>query len=900
MNKKKILNIFKSVIIVFIIVFFAFLLRAQAHDLSVIPSDSKDYYTDSSGLPYFSEMDSYYNLRITQNLMDYGHAGDEIINGTTWDSLSYGPPGREINYPPLISYITIFFYDLANTFDTFSLKEVAFWTGAIVASFAAIPAFIFVRRVTNDYGGIAAAVIVSLAPAYFSHTFAGFFDTDMFNVIFPIFIMLFFVESIKNDRLILRIIFAMLSLASLMLFSLAWTGYMFYAAVLVIFVIVYLIAGFYFKVDLIKPIKNYPNILQWFINQKEMFSIFLMIAVGFVGVTITGNLNNALNSVSGLIGATQIQALAQSTSYPNVYISVAELQVPNLLYGGIQGAFLSNAGGVVNGVGGIVALFGALILLFLLAQRLWKLKSARVGNKNKNKKAPKSERKAISKTKNKKENSFIEAIGGYVTQDQINKNKRETLLYLVLFVVWIGLSAVAVTQGSRFIQVLVLPFGLCAGIFVGYATTYVKNKINKNNTLMIIAIVSAALVAYAISAWNYPNYNIGYGLISFLIMGLVAGTIIFRTKKIDSSSKLKKGIVAVLITLALISPSIAGAYQTSYQVVPGTSDPMWNSMNWVAKNTTNDTVVTSWWDFGYLFEIASDRQVTFDGGSQNSPRAFWVGKAFTTSNEGLSAGIFRMLGSSGDMAYLTLDNYTNNTGKSVKILESTLPVSKDEAKNIMTGEYKLTSTQADTVLKYSHPDDPNPVVVVTSGDMLQKAGWWSYFGTWNFDIQNSTPYQYLAAQLPAVMDNKTGQANITNYQEGEMLYQTIIKKDSNNNTTATFEARYENGSKVTYPNGTVFEPMWNNEEMKIHNLMIIDGNQLIKNETVDENGKFSLLVFGSNGTYTSILMSRELENSMYTKLYLLSGFGQTSFKEAYFDDGVSLWLVDGSNSTSNS
>ncbi len=44
----------------------------------------------------------------------------------------------------------------------------AFWTGALVASLAVIPAYLFIRRITNDYGGITAGVLVGLAP-FISH-----------------------------------------------------------------------------------------------------------------------------------------------------------------------------------------------------------------------------------------------------------------------------------------------------------------------------------------------------------------------------------------------------------------------------------------------------------------------------------------------------------------------------------------------------------------------------------------------------------------------------------------------------------------------------------------------------------------------------------------------------------
>ena len=63
--------------------------------------------------------------------------------------------------------------------------------------------------------------------------------------------------------------------------------------------------------------------------------------------------------------------------------------------------------------------------------------------------------------------------------------------------------------------------------------------------------------------------------------------------------------------------------------------------------------------------------------------------------------------------------------------------------------YSLTEAQANNVLQYSHPDNPRDVVFVASSDMLQKAGWWTYFGTWNFEEQNSTSLQYMVSTTTA-------------------------------------------------------------------------------------------------------------------------------------------------------
>ena len=58
MNKKTLLTISKSVIIIVLLLAVVFALRAPAADLNLLPSDIKGDYVDSSGLPYFSEMDS--------------------------------------------------------------------------------------------------------------------------------------------------------------------------------------------------------------------------------------------------------------------------------------------------------------------------------------------------------------------------------------------------------------------------------------------------------------------------------------------------------------------------------------------------------------------------------------------------------------------------------------------------------------------------------------------------------------------------------------------------------------------------------------------------------------------------------------------------------------------------
>ena len=104
----------------------------------------------------------------------------------------------------------------------------------------------------------------------------------MYNVTLPLFFILFFVEAVRSDKLAYRIIFSILSVISIGLFSLSWSGYMFYPAVMVLVMIVFFVLCFYLDIDIIEPFKNYSNKLSWFINQKELFSVvFILVLSGF-------------------------------------------------------------------------------------------------------------------------------------------------------------------------------------------------------------------------------------------------------------------------------------------------------------------------------------------------------------------------------------------------------------------------------------------------------------------------------------------------------------------------------------------------------------------------------------------------------------------------------------------
>ncbi len=815
MSAKELIIKYKPIIIILILFFLVFFIRAEAASINGVPDQMKAYYEDQNGQPYFSEMDSYYNLRLTGDLLDHGYLGDTKINGTQWDLHSSFPSGQNAEYPPLISILTVGAYKLTNAFAKVPLESIAFWMGAFIGSLAVIPAYLLIRRITNDYGGVTAGLLVGLAPAYFSHTFAGFFDTDMFNMLLPLLVIYFFVLSILASDVKKKTIFGALSAVSMLIFTMAWQGWWYIFYIVIGSAVVYLIlTKFVFKLKPKPMVDNFKgklgNKFSWFLDKPDLYTLVIFVVLSLILMGLYLGASGLASALTEPVSVSKIQATVGSSSYPNVYVSVSELQIPGIT-------------DIINGVGGYLPfIFGILGMVALI----WGYINIGKQKAEEPKRQRKPRRKGRSKRKtDDTEETIVEKV---VSKPDFITQKRNYIFYIVLFGIWLVITSYAMTKGVRFIENFSLPITLTAGIFVGLLYLYVKDHVE----------------------------NISY----------------------------QKVIMAIVVIAVAFAP-VSSAYSISNSVVPGTDDSMVNSLLYIKNNTANNTVITSWWDYGHLFAQVANRPVTFDGSSQNSPRAYWVGKALLTSNETLSAGILRMLASSGDLAPQTLDNYTKNTATSADILNNILGLNKTDAITVMTSQYGLTQDQAQTIAQYTHPDNPTPHVFITSSDMVGKAGWWSYFGSWNFTSNNGTNYQYLASQLNSTtINNKTlfiggnavvAQANGTSYSAGIIDTTALTTNDTNTIVTQiSNELTTGNGSLVIQP----------------HMLTIVNSNNITQ-QIISNSSQYSILLINQNDTLIGVAMNKELENSMFTRLFFEGGAGLTQFKALYGQPGVMVWGV---------
>lgn len=732
-------EVIKKVIIILIIFIIGFSIRIESFNLHGISVNEKAFYQDPNGLPYMYELDSYYNYRLTQNLVDHGYLGDAIINSTEWDLHSYSP-GVPLDYPPLLPYLTAFFYKIINLFISTPLIVVSFWLPAIIGPLCGIPAYLLVKKMTNDYGGLAAGILAVTAPFYLIRTVPGWFDTDMFNILLPLLIILFFIEAVQHENKKMSMFFAILSAISMFLFAMAWNGWQYLFYIIVLFCIFYIITGKLKK----KNMKNYFNV----------FIVFSAVSLLLIGIV---NYSNILNLAFGPLEFILINSNQHPWApWPDLYVSVSELGNPSLKE-------------IWDGLNPITFILG-ILGFFAMASILIKKDAG------------------------------------------INFRKIDSFFYLLL-VVWTIAGFIALMKGARFIILLLPPLIISSGILVGISMEYLKKY-----------------------------------LISKKRENLIKFSYIF--------------IVIILIFSSFLS------INASLKLTPMANDNLWDSAIWIQNNTHNNTVIFTEWSYGHFLSSIADRPVAFDGRSAyietlplrqfynnslynpkspSTSREYWIDRAFSTSDESLSLGIFRMISTSGDKGYLILDKYTGNTTKSIEILNNILGLDKESALKVLTVNYNLNEENAKEVIKYTHPDNPNPFVILTNEKMISGAKWTFYFGEWDFANGHKGNYTY-----------STGKFNLSR--------DTI---NSTNNITGNLNNLTWNG-KTPY-------------------CITIITNNKTSEQYLNKNSDFCIiLIMNSN---KSIVIDKESKNSLFTKL-VIERKNTKLFKSVYENEKISVWKAN--------
>jgi len=475
---------------------------------------------------------------------------------------------------------------------------------------------------------------------------------------------------------------------------------------------------------------------------------------------------------------------------------------------------------------------------------------------------------------------------------------------------WFIILLGAKPELKLFIALLALPVLLK----IGWMT--LKKQEGTDVLLALILLVWLAATIYASTkgirylTLLVPVFAIGVG-VCFGMLAKEGGG--WLAQALHLNRGVAQTIIVALLLIALLPP-FGQARSLAGNNVPLMNDAWYNSLDKIKLESAPDAIITSWWDYGHWYKNIADRPTTFDGTSQNTPMAHWVGYALLTKNEEEAVGILRMLDCGSNLAFERLDSRLQDNLKSIEILHRIVALDREKARIELMGE--TDSATADEVLRYTHCSPPEAFFIV-SDDLVQKAQVWAHFGSWDF----KKAWIYQQAQAGTLTEEQVRQRLNVSVEEARRLVfeaRGLRTSAQANDWIAPWPQfgsppiACANVSKVTLecPLNTQTESATITVNLASVNASIkglagisypdaitIPTETGLKTKIYSEKtlGFALALIPGERWAYA--LMDRPLDESLFTRLYYLNATGLrhfSLFSEQFSVNGnhVLVWKVD--------
>ncbi len=326
----------------------------------------------------------------------------------------------------------------------------------------------------------------------------------------------------------------------------------------------------------------------------------------------------------------------------------------------------------------------------------------------------------------------------------------------------------------------------------------------------LLTFVSGARFAMYLSP--FVGLGLGY-LVHFFLEKLFPMMGLFLEERKRRIALILTGIT-LFLTLIFASREAVSAFST-----PKIHALLVRDMDWIKLNTPKNSVIWTWWDYGYAFQLYARRATIHDGGSQASPKTYLVAKSFAVSSP--------------EKAWRVI-SFTVNYGLTglAKLLK----------------EGKKASTIVEDILagRFDKPIE-TPIYVVFTDDLISKFGWIHYFGSYDFNRKEGTFGQIISPQ------------------DCKMLAPNIIQCLDLDNAVLDLT----NGI-INIKNGTV----------PIKSFYFHDGKEL-KAKHFFENGYVVELVRTREGKFGLFLLPANQAETLFNNMFILRQYNPRYFELVY-------------------
>lgn len=428
-------------------------------------------------------------------------------------------------------------------------------------------------------------------------------------------------------------------------------------------------------------------------------------------------------------------------------------------------------------------------------------------------------------------------------------------------------------------------------------------------TIWYSAIVYASFSGVRFILMVVPVYVIGVGLAAGLIQQ-------WASSWIAKSFHINKIVVTIVLMLGLsliMMQPLQVAYGASRSELPIINDAWWNALTKIKQESNPDAIINSWWDFGHHFKYIAQRRVTFDGASQSTPMAHWIGKVLLTDDENEAAGILRMLDCGSQESSRLLEEEFNDSLKAVSLLQNIVKMNKEQARAHLI-KNKVKTDVAEEVLKLTHCEPPENFFI-TSEDMIGKSGVWGHFGSWNFS-RSEIANTIRGKDKESAVNNLLNRGLASSKIEAEKLYFEVSSLPDENAINAWIAPwpGYQSGlmgcsgrekDVLLCGQGVLINTTSNiasiatQEGFKYPAVYVYPDaeNVIVEQRTDNTVGIGITLVPSGTNEFQVLISSPEIAKSMFNRLFFLRAHGLSYFKPFTFERSITgsqiyVWKVD--------
>ena len=849
-------------------------LQAQKDQLA---EQYKSRLQADNGQTYLLAIDSYFFYTASQNYFFNGHTGDTTVINEEGQEEYYkkkqlAPIGsRATDSPELHIRIEKAAFDLAGITEASTPGEkikAIYFIPVLFSILASVGVFFAVKTFSNSLYGFFAAMLFSTIGTVLSRTIAGFVDTDVYNIFFPSIAIMFVLLAIYHKNKYWQIALGTLSALSVVLYGLAWQSWYLFL------IILGSLAGVA-AYDILQQLLTKRNVAWKKLLSNANNRILLTFAIGTFILSSLINSTSILTQIKYGLSASYgaVATISTTNIWPNVLSSVAELNPASF-------------GQIVGTVGGkfvfLLSVFGVILALLLqdnmlkhkvtkyliAASAVWLslfiFNFASIGILNKL-------HTSLLQTANNSPAGFIilfllpvfVAIGySLYTKQQLD---HRSVFLTLIFIIWIGGTIFMSFNGVRFILLLA------------------------------------------------PGFVIAFGYGLYQLQRLAQYLLPYIEVREVKIQKIVATILIIVLFFVIFSPINVQAQAQARGSIPNFDDEWFTAMQNIKAGSNESAIITSWWDFGHYFIAMSDRGATFDGATQGTPRAHWVGKLLLENNEDAAHDILRMLTCGGNEAHHYMLERSNDPTNGIlvnKVIYDTLGVPIEDKRGIIEENdyFSFTEEEVDQIMAYLACENPSENFLIASGDMIGKAGVWAHWGSWDFTKKYVFDNYQRKTAATIAQEIDEDEALIQQYMDELQLIdiRARVENIKRQNLLNQWFAPYPNYVPVEgnyflncqADNTTILCPSGitiNTEDMSASALpqtgISIGRIVFVENNTVEiydqgNNAVFDVVLIKNGNTYATMLAQTPLGGSLFTRLFYLDGAGVTKF--SLFDDRTSV------------